>query len=71
VDVFQDTRQTGEQPSIFPCQDTKQLGKNMERVSERGKKIARLASGFVFLLANPEFFAFGELASGYPHPCFH
>jgi hypothetical protein len=26
-----------------------------------------LASGFVFLLANPEFYS--HLASGYPHPC--
>jgi hypothetical protein len=33
----------------------KQLAK--ERVSERGKKLARLASGLVFLLANPEFYS--------------
>jgi hypothetical protein len=33
----------------------------------RGEKsLARLASGFVFLLANPEFYS--HLASGYPHP---
>jgi hypothetical protein len=32
----------------------------------RGKKLARLASGFVFLLANPEFYS--HLASGYPQP---
>jgi hypothetical protein len=33
-----------------------------------GKKtLARLESGFVFLLANPEFYS--HLASGYPHPC--
>jgi hypothetical protein len=27
-----------------------------KRVSERGKKLPRLASGFVLLLAKPEFF---------------
>jgi hypothetical protein len=33
----------------------------------RGKKfLARLASGFVFLLAKSEFYS--HLASGYPHP---
>jgi hypothetical protein len=33
------------------------LAKDIERVSERGKKsLARLASEFVFLLANPEFY---------------
>jgi hypothetical protein len=40
--------------------------KHRKRVSERGKKLARLASGFVFLLSNPEFHS--HLASGYPHP---
>jgi hypothetical protein len=45
----------------------KQLAKKyVERVNEREKNLARLASGFVFLLANPEFYS---LASGYPHPC--
>jgi hypothetical protein len=29
--------------------------KNIERISERGKTLARLASGIVFLIANPEF----------------
>jgi uncharacterized ion transporter superfamily protein YfcC len=33
---------------------------------EEKKNLARLASGFVFLLANPEFYS--QLASGYPHP---
>jgi hypothetical protein len=38
------------------------------KVSVRGEKtIARLTSGFVILLANPEFYS--HLASGYPHPC--
>jgi hypothetical protein len=31
--------------------------KNIERVSEKGKTLARLASGFVFLLANHEFYS--------------
>jgi hypothetical protein len=35
-------------------------------LSEREKTLARLASGFVYLLANPEFHS--HLASGYPHP---
>jgi hypothetical protein len=43
---------------------------NLEMVGKRRKKNARLASGFVFLLANPEFYShFGEMASGYPYPC--
>jgi hypothetical protein len=43
----------------------------MGKVSEWGKKfLARLASGFVFLLAKSELYSlFGELASGYPQPC--
>jgi hypothetical protein len=44
--------------NIFTRQVRKQLAKNIKRVSERGeKKLARLASGFVFLLANPEFYS--------------
>jgi hypothetical protein len=44
--------------SILTRQVRKQLAKNIERVSERGKKtLTRLASGFVFLLANPEFYS--------------
>jgi hypothetical protein len=35
--------------------------KNIERESQMGKKLARLASGFVFLLANPKFYS--QLAS--------
>jgi hypothetical protein len=31
--------------------------KNTERVSEREKNLVRLASGFVFLLASPEFYS--------------
>jgi hypothetical protein len=47
----------------FTRQFRKQLAKNIERVSERAKKnLARLASGFVFLLANPEIYS--HLASG-------
>jgi hypothetical protein len=49
----------------FSSQDRKELAKNTERVSEREKK--QLANGFVFLLANPEFYS--HLARGYPHPC--
>jgi hypothetical protein len=45
--------------------------RNFQREGE--ENLSTLASGFVFLLANPEFFllAFGELASGYPHPCLY
>jgi hypothetical protein len=36
----------------------KQVAKNIERVSEREKKnLARLASGFVFLLSNSKFYS--------------
>jgi hypothetical protein len=35
----------------------KQLAKNTVRISDGGKKLARLAYGFVFLLANPEFYS--------------
>jgi hypothetical protein len=31
--------------------------KNIERVTGRGKTLARLARGFTFLLANPEFYS--------------
>jgi hypothetical protein len=41
--------------SIFTRQDRKQLAKNIEWVSERGKTPARLASVFIVLLANPQF----------------
>jgi hypothetical protein len=51
---------------MFTRQGRKQLAKTVEMVSEKGKKLARLASGFVFLLANPKFYS--HLASGYPHP---
>jgi hypothetical protein len=55
---FQDTRQSGEWLSIFTCQVRKQLAKNIERVCERDKKNpTRVASGFVFLLAKPEFYS--------------
>jgi hypothetical protein len=43
--------------SIFTRQVRKQLAQKIERVSERGKNLARLASEFVFLLANPEFYS--------------
>jgi hypothetical protein len=39
----------------FSLAKSEKMVKNTERVSERGKTIVRLASGFVFLLANPEF----------------
>jgi hypothetical protein len=42
--------------SIFTRQVRKQLAKNIERVNEGKKPLARLANGFVFLLANPEFY---------------
>jgi hypothetical protein len=42
---------------IFTRQVRKQLAKNIERVCKREKKLVRLASGFVFLLTNPEFYS--------------
>jgi hypothetical protein len=44
--VFQDTRQTGEWFSIFTRQVRKQLAKNIEMVSERGKKNPRRGSEY-------------------------
>jgi hypothetical protein len=50
-----------------PRQET--TGQNIERVSKMGKNFARLASGFLSLLANPDFYLhLARLASGYPHP---
>jgi hypothetical protein len=45
--------------------------KNIESISKWGKKkLAKVANGFVVLLANPEFYS--HLVSGYPHPwCSH
>jgi hypothetical protein len=42
---------------IFIRQVRKQLAKHTDIVSEREKTLARLASGFAFLLANPEFYS--------------
>jgi hypothetical protein len=42
---------------IFTRPIRKQLAKKIERVSEMGKKLARLASGFASSLANPEFYS--------------
>jgi hypothetical protein len=47
---------------------------NLNLISHRwqGDRGVRLASGILFLLAQPEFYlglACGELASCYPHPC--
>jgi hypothetical protein len=41
----------------FHSPKQKTTGQNIGKVSERGKKLARIASGFVFLLANPEFYS--------------
>jgi hypothetical protein len=41
--------------SGFFTLQVRKLAKNVERVSEREKKLTRLARGFAFLLANPEF----------------
>jgi hypothetical protein len=50
-----------------PSQET--TGPKYRKDQWEGKKfLARLASGFVFLLAVWILLAFGELASGYPHP---
>jgi hypothetical protein len=59
---------------MFTRQVRKQLAQYIEIVSVREiKTLARLASRFLFLLANPEFYS--HLASwqvsGYPHPCIH
>jgi hypothetical protein len=46
--------------SVFSlAKSEKQLARNIVRVSEMGKKksLASLASGFVFLFANPEFYS--------------
>jgi hypothetical protein len=42
---------------MFTRQIRKQVAKNIERVSERKNKFSRLASGFVILLANSEFYS--------------
>jgi hypothetical protein len=42
---------------MFTRQVRKQLAQHIEIVSERGKNLARLVSGFVFLRANPEFYS--------------
>jgi hypothetical protein len=44
---------------------------NQKKTEDRGRKekkttLVKLANGFSFLLANPEFLS--HLASGYPHP---
>jgi hypothetical protein len=55
--------------SNFHSRSQKSTGNNYSKCNVRrggGWNLARLASGFIFLLASPEF-AFGELASGYPH----
>jgi hypothetical protein len=52
----------------------KQLAQFIEIVSEREKKLARLASGFVFLLAKPEFYLHltsWQVPSGYPHQWYY
>jgi hypothetical protein len=41
---------------MFTCQVRKQLAQSIEIVSEREKILARLASGFVLLLAKPKFY---------------
>jgi hypothetical protein len=46
--VFKDARQTGEQTSIFIYQDRKQLAKNIERVSEREKTLARRVGLYLY-----------------------
>jgi hypothetical protein len=43
--------------SVFSLAVGKQLAKNIERVRERGKSLARLVSRIVFLFANPEFYS--------------
>jgi hypothetical protein len=45
----------------FHSPSQKTAGQNIGRVSERGKKLARLASGFVFLLAKHK--VYSHLAS--------
>jgi hypothetical protein len=68
ISLFQDARQTGEQFSIVTHQVRKQVAKNIERVSEREKEnSADWRVGLYFY--SPILLAFGELASGYPHPC--
>jgi hypothetical protein len=42
---------------IFTHQVRKQLAQSIEIVSEREKTLDRVASGFVFLLAKPEFYS--------------
>jgi hypothetical protein len=42
---------------MFTRQIRKQLAKNIERISARRKTLASPASGFVFLLGNPEFYS--------------
>jgi hypothetical protein len=42
---------------IFTRQVKKQLAQFIEIISEREKKLAMLTSGFVYLLANPEFYS--------------
>jgi hypothetical protein len=65
--VFDDTRQTGEQLRLMLAMSGNNWP-NVQKLSVSGEKsLARLASGFVFLLANPKFYL--HVASGYPHPC--
>jgi hypothetical protein len=58
--------------SAFSLAKTENNWPKIQKGSVTGEKtLARLASGFVLLLVNPEFYSpFGELESGYPHPCF-
>jgi hypothetical protein len=42
---------------VVTRQVRKQLAKYIEIVSERGKTLAKLANGLIFLLANPEFYS--------------
>jgi hypothetical protein len=58
--------------SVFSLAKSENNWPKIKKGSVRVKKnnLDRLASGFVFLLAKSGIFlAFGELASGYLHPC--
>jgi hypothetical protein len=65
VDKFFKTLASLSSRSVYLLAKTKQLAKNIERVSEIKKTLAKLASRFIILLANSEFYL--HLASGYPH----
>jgi hypothetical protein len=55
---------------IFTRHVRKQPAKNIEMVSERGKNPRQTGEWVCFFTRQSQnLLAFGELASGYPHPC--